>query len=90
MVGLGPWSPVTHEGDTRCGFLSHSRLDRPVAFPEDGIRGQGKAVGTETPPTALLFGLSRMSASDPKQNMSGALGIGRRTALLFDKTCNNN
>jgi hypothetical protein len=34
-------------------LLSHSRLDRPVAFP--GIRGQGKAVGSETPPTALLF-----------------------------------
>jgi hypothetical protein len=33
----------------------HSRLDRPVAFPEDGIRGQGKAVGTDRPPTALLF-----------------------------------
>jgi hypothetical protein len=33
----------------------HSQLDCPVAFPEDGIRGQGKAVGTETPPTALLF-----------------------------------
>ncbi|MFZ2080258.1 MAG: hypothetical protein WAV38_27140 [Xanthobacteraceae bacterium] len=33
----------------------HSQLDRPVAFPEDGIRGQGKAVGIKTPPTALLF-----------------------------------
>jgi hypothetical protein len=33
----------------------HSQFDRPVAFPEDGIRGQGKAVGTKTPPTALLF-----------------------------------
>jgi hypothetical protein len=53
VVGLGPLSPVTHEGETRCVLLSHSRLDRPVAFP--GIRGQGKAVGSETPPTALLF-----------------------------------
>jgi hypothetical protein len=33
----------------------HGQLDRPVAFPEDGIRGQGKAVGIKTPPTALLF-----------------------------------
>ena len=27
----------------------------PGAFPEDGIWGQRKVVGTETPPTALLF-----------------------------------
>jgi hypothetical protein len=32
----------------------HSQFDRPVAFPEDGIRGQGKAVGTKTPPTGGL------------------------------------
>ena len=32
----------------------HSWLDRPVAVPEGGIRGLGKAVGTERPPTALL------------------------------------
>jgi hypothetical protein len=31
------------------------QLDSPIAFPEDGIRAQGKAVGTKTPPTALLF-----------------------------------
>jgi hypothetical protein len=36
--------------------LPHSWFDSPmIAFPEDGIRGQCKAVGTETPPTALLF-----------------------------------
>jgi hypothetical protein len=35
---------VTHEGDKGVGS-PHSQLDCPVAFPEDGIRGQGKAVG---------------------------------------------
>src|SRR5262249_28018989 len=43
-------------GHKGVGSLSQP-VRRPVAFPEDGIRAQGKAVGTKTPPTALLFWL---------------------------------
>jgi hypothetical protein len=34
-LGWDFWSPVTHEGTEGVGS-PHSRLDRPVAFPEDG------------------------------------------------------
>jgi hypothetical protein len=37
------------------GADPHSQFDRPGAFLDDGIGIQGKAVGTKTLPTALLF-----------------------------------
>jgi len=58
VVGLGPWSLVTHEGDTKVWTPSTAGSTAPLPSPEDGIRGQGKAVGTKTP-TALLSVLRR-------------------------------
>ena len=40
------------------GLSPTAGLTPPGAFPEDGIWGQGKAVGTKTLPTALLFAAS--------------------------------
>jgi hypothetical protein len=46
---------VTHEGNKGVGS-SPTTGSMPRCLPgKDGIRGQGKAVGTKTPPTALLF-----------------------------------
>jgi hypothetical protein len=46
---------VTHEGNKGVGS-SPTAGSMPRCLPgKDGIRGQGKAVGTKTPPTALLF-----------------------------------
>jgi hypothetical protein len=53
-IGLEPSSLFDAWGGHKVWALPHSQFDRPVAFPDDGIGGQGKAVGT-TPPTALLF-----------------------------------
>ena len=44
---VGAFVPCDALGDTkRCGLPPHP-VRPPVAFPEDGIRDQGKAVGTE-------------------------------------------
>jgi hypothetical protein len=56
--------------------LPHSQFDRPVAFPDDGIGGQGKAAGTKTPPTALLFWCGfclKLSAASRRPGLSKIL-----------------
>jgi hypothetical protein len=59
----------------------HSQLDRPVAFPEDGIRGQGKAVGIKTPPTALLFWCGFCLKPMPERRFPPPWSISLRGAL---------
>jgi hypothetical protein len=39
VVELGPSSPVTHEGDTRCGLPPTASSTAPVAFPDDTASG---------------------------------------------------
>jgi hypothetical protein len=59
----------------------HGQLDRPVAFPEDGIRGQGKAVGIKTPPTALLFWCGFCLKPMPERRFPPPWSISLRGAL---------
>jgi hypothetical protein len=63
----------------------HSQFDRPVAFPEDGIRGQGKAVGTKTPPTALLFLVRLLSEAKCPHAASRRLGLSRTLERPCDR-----